>query len=191
VQYIDPDGKHPILWGIGILAFIITYGTTFASDDAAIQAQAHPAAHNSPLLGGLMSIGVVAPLGGVAGMCGGGGAVVSSGAGGAASRVLHASQLGELGTQEGTVVLGHYSRPLMGGIQETLPILENAAHQLGGRTLSSLPGEMSAIAPELESASRIVFYTSPGMQGLTAAEMAMIQSNPTLLAKTTFIYGGF
>lgn len=77
------------------------------------------------------------------------------------------------------------------GIQETLPILEKAAAQLGGRTLSSLPGTISAMRPELESASRIVFFTSPSIRGLTAAEMELIQSTPDLHAKTVFVYGGF
>lgn len=111
------------------------------------------------------------------------------------SRVLPASRLAELGAEEGTVVLGHYTRPIVAGgrtfVQETLPILEDAAKQLGGRTLTSLPADIGAIAPELQSASRIIFYTSPNMQGLTAAEMALIQSDPALVAKTVFIYGGF
>jgi len=115
------------------------------------------------------------------------------------SQTIHASQVSELGAQEGTVVLGHYSRPVtyeigqqtITGVQETLPILERAAQQLGGKTLSALPGTMDAMAPELAQASRIVFFTSPGMRGLTMAEMQMIQGNPALMAKTIFVYGAF
>jgi len=114
----------------------------------------------------------------------------------AASRVIHASRLGELGAQGGTVVLGHYTRPVFMagqqvGIQETLPILEEAASRLGGRTLAQLPGRMSVLTPEIEEASRLVFFTSEGMQGLTAAEIEFIQSSKSLLGKTTFVYGGF
>jgi hypothetical protein len=79
----------------------------------------------------------------------------------------------------------------MGGIQETLPILENTAAKLGGKTLSALPADIAVIEPELHAASRIVFYTNPGMRGLTAPEMAVIQGNPALMGKTVFVYGGF
>jgi hypothetical protein len=76
-------------------------------------------------------------------------------------------------------------------MQDTLQILDAAAHQLGGRTLSTLAPELEVIAPELQSATRIVFFTSPGIRGLTLAELNLIQSNEALLAKTTFVYGGF
>lgn len=126
---------------------------------------------------------------------GGGGVGAGGGAPGSApgpaSRVLHASNLGELGSQEGTVVLGHYTVPYGPYTQETLPILSEAAAQLGGKTLEALPGNMGAIAPEIQAASRIVFFTSSGMRGLTAEEMLLIQSTPALHGKTTFIYGGF
>jgi hypothetical protein len=108
-----------------------------------------------------------------------------------ASRVVHASRIAELGSEEGTVVLGHFKRLLPFGVQETLPILENAAQKLGGRTLSSLPGRLSAIIPELEGARRVIFFTCPGMTGLTASEMDAIQSSTSLMLKTTFVYGGF
>ena len=60
-----------------------------------------------------------------------------------------------------------------------------------GRTLKSLPPNIQAITAELYKARRIVFYTSVDMQGLTAAEMAAIQADPALRAKTIFVYGGF
>jgi len=95
-----------------------------------------------------------------------------------------------------TVVLGHYSVPktFEGVGKISVNTLENtllpAAEQLGGRTLSSFPGEISAIAPELYKADRIVFFTSEGMTGLTAREMALIQSDATLMQKTIFVVGG-
>jgi len=49
---------------------------------------------------------------------------------------------------------------------------------------------MAALAPEIQGASRIVFFTSPGMRGLTAQEMELIQSSPELIKKTIFVYGG-
>ena len=34
-NYIDPDGHHPILIGVAIVALVIGYGSLLASDDAA------------------------------------------------------------------------------------------------------------------------------------------------------------
>jgi hypothetical protein len=110
--------------------------------------------------------------------------------------VIHASQIGELGAQEGTVVLGHYTRPfMMGGTQvgmvDTLgTVLEPAASQLGGTTLTGLAPDLAVIGPRLQAAPRLIFFTGSGMRGLTAAEMQMIQSNPALHSKTIFVFGG-
>lgn len=68
-NFIDVDGHHPLIVGIGLAIFVIGYGNLFASDDAQIQAQTHPEMHDSPVLGILGSVGVLAPLGGVPRMC--------------------------------------------------------------------------------------------------------------------------
>lgn len=75
---------------------------------------------------------------------------------------------------------------------DTLQTLDNAASDLGGRTLSNLPPDMKILASEIQKADRIIFYTRPGVMahGLTAAEMELIQSNPALRAITTFVLGG-
>lgn len=78
----------------------------------------------------------------------------------------------------------------MGGVKDTLPFLEDAAAQLGGRTLKALPGDMEVLAPEIQIARRIVFFTYSNIGGLTASEMGLIQGDPMLLAKTIFVYGG-
>jgi hypothetical protein len=110
---------------------------------------------------------------------------------GPTSSVIPASRIEELGVKEGTVVLGHYTVPVAGGIRETLPILAGAAAKLGGRTLESLSKDIRVIEPALRAASRIVFFVSKNMTGLTAEEMSLIQSSPELLAKTVFVIGGF
>jgi hypothetical protein len=60
VNYVDPNGYNPVLIGIGIA---IGLGTTLASDDAAKQREAHPAAAANPVLGLLYNLGVLAPAG--------------------------------------------------------------------------------------------------------------------------------
>jgi hypothetical protein len=93
-------------------------------------------------------------------------------------------------------VLGPYKvRVRVGGEQymaETLPTLENAAADLGGRTLADLPPTMEAMAPQIRGADRLVFFTKSGIMKhrLTAQEMQMIIMDPALRAKTTFVKGG-
>jgi len=124
--------------------------------------------------------------------------------GGAASHVIGANDLSTLpraapGTD--TVVLGPFTREskitLPGGreivgIEQTLETtLQPAAQQLGGRTLSGFPGRIEALAPEIQKADRIVFFTTEGKLGpLTQAEMDLVQSSAELRAKTIFVHGG-
>ena len=78
------------------------------------------------------------------------------------------------------------------GIEQTLETtLQPAAQQLGGRTLSGFPGKIESLAPEIQKADRIIFFTTEGKSGpLTQAEMDLIQSSTKFRAKTIFVYGG-
>jgi RHS repeat-associated protein len=115
------------------------------------------------------------------------------------SRILAAQEIGTLApAAEGmdTIVLGPYT------IQKTLngqpfiidseATLTQAARLLRGRTLTSYSRDINVLAPQIRAADRIIFYTRPGLlvHDTTAAEMAIIQSDPILRAKTIFVYGG-
>jgi hypothetical protein len=68
--------------------------------------------------------------------------------------------------------------------------LESQAQLLRGKTLASLPANMNLIRSEIDSADRILFYTSKNMgRGLTMQEMHYIQSQEKLREKTTFVLG--
>lgn len=117
--------------------------------------------------------------------------------------MLHASELGSLpkaapGTK--TIVLGPFSRRIsvalpnggaISGTENTLEtVLERAASGLGGTTLSGLPGDIGTLTPSIQGADRIIFFTAGRLGPLTQAEMDLIQSSPTLMGRTTFVYGG-
>lgn len=91
---------------------------------------------------------------------------------------------------EDVVVLGQYRMVQEGRTLVTRGVVDEVARQVGGRTLATLPGDMSVLAPEIVAADRIIFVTSSNMGShLTAAEMNMIQSLGSLREKTTFVVG--
>ena len=62
----------------------------------------------------------------------------------------------------------------------------------GGMLNTVYPATIENMTPHILAADRIIFLTTPGLMGvggLTAEEMALIQSQPALRAKTTFVYG--
>ncbi len=74
-----------------------------------------------------------------------------------------------------------------------LQFLESLEARFGGRTLQGLPGKIEALKPEIGSAKEIIFNIGetgirPG--SLTAQELEFILSNPDLLRRTTFVFGG-
>lgn len=88
------------------------------------------------------------------------------------------------------MVLGYYVRMVGGGRFDALGnLLSPWASRLGGYTLSSLPGRIDAMIPEIEKATRIIFFTASNLQGLTAEEMKFIQSSTQLMQKTIFVFG--
>lgn len=111
----------------------------------------------------------------------------------AAYNVIPATQVASLGQAEGsTVVLGHYMTPFLNYVfQAKEALLYPAAQAIGGQVLDFLPGEISAITPYIDAASRIVFFTAPQILGLTAQELNYIVSNPDLIRKTIFAFGGY
>jgi len=115
-------------------------------------------------------------------------AVTSSGP---VSNVLHYSQVGQLGPAVGRrIVLSPYSIGRTG----VYDMVEREAQMIGGQTLGHLPGDMAHMAPAIDAADEVVFYTAPGLAergGLTMEEMMYIQANEALRAKTTFVYGLF
>ena len=112
--------------------------------------------------------------------------------GAAAARILPYANLDELteDLEGGTVILGHYTRRIAGGVWDTLSdVLLPAAEELGGRLLSDLPRDIEAMKPAIDAAQRIVFFTAPQVVGLTLQEAQYITSNAELLEKTIFVYG--
>ena len=119
------------------------------------------------------------------------------------SSVLYSGELSTLpraaaGTD--TVVLGPFSRThqlaladgrQIAGIELTIETTLNpAASHLGGRTLATFPGNIEALAPEIQAADRVVFFTTEGEFGaLTQQEMSFIQSSMELRSRTTFVFG--
>jgi hypothetical protein len=100
---------------------------------------------------------------------------------------------------EDLVILGPFSRRVsleIGGVVRTgridtwETVLHPLAARLGGRTLKGFPGTIEAMAPHIQAADRIVFFTAPKLGPLTSEEMALIQSSDAFRLKSTFVYGG-
>jgi hypothetical protein len=61
-----------------------------------------------------------------------------------------------------------------------------------GVSVELYPRDMDVLGPQIKAADRIVFYTYRNVLAhpTTAAEMALIQSDAALRAKTIFVIGG-